>query len=82
LSAFSRSIRRSDPASKPIPKSARITQLCDQAGGRSRADAADRGKEFANFVPLKLALDLLVELLYSISQELHVRTGVFDLQTG
>jgi hypothetical protein len=39
-----------------IPKSARVAQLCDQASGGTRADAVDGGKEFANFMVLKLAL--------------------------
>ena len=62
-----------------IPKSARVTQLCDQAGGCSRPDAVNGGQEPANFGTLKLTLDVLVELLHSISQELHVGTRVFDL---
>jgi hypothetical protein len=45
-----------------------------------RADSVNGSKEFANFMILKLALDFLVELLHSISQEFHIRTRVFDLQ--
>ena len=63
-----------------IPKSARVAQLCDQTGGCPRADAVNGGKESANFVCLKLVLNVLVELLHSISQELHIRACVFDLQ--
>ena len=44
-----------------IPKSALVTQLCNQAGGCSRADSVNGSKEFSNFVLLKLALDVLVE---------------------
>src|SRR5216684_8085938 len=62
------------------PKSARVAQLCDQAGGSPCADAVNGGKEFANFMIFKLALDFLVELLHSISQEIHIRTRVFDFQ--
>ena len=28
----------------------------------------------------KRAFDVLIELLHSISQELHIRTSIFDLQ--
>ena len=63
-----------------VAKAARVAQLCDQACCGPGADAVDGGKEFSNFVSLKLALDFLVELLHSISQELHIRSCVFDLQ--
>src|SRR5580704_11609359 len=63
-----------------IAKAARVAQLRDQACCGPGADAVDGGKEFSNFVSLKLALDFLVELLHSISQELPIRARVFDLQ--
>src|SRR5260370_6548523 len=63
-----------------IPKSARVAQLCDQACRGSRADAVDGGKEFANFMILKLALDVLLELLHPTSPELYVGTCGFYLQ--
>jgi hypothetical protein len=63
-----------------IPKSARVAQLCDQAGGSPRADAIFGGEEFSNFMLLKLEFDMLVQLLHSISQDFHVLACVFDLQ--
>src|SRR6266851_4115562 len=63
-----------------IPKSARVAQLCDQACGSPCADAGDGGEEFANFVILKLAFDVLLELPHPASQELYVRACVFHLQ--
>jgi hypothetical protein len=61
-----------------IAKAARLTQLSDQARGGPRSDAINSGQESANFVSLKLTVDILVELLYSISQELYIRTHIFD----
>jgi hypothetical protein len=63
-----------------IAKAARLAQLCDQARGGLRADAIDGGQEFANFVSLKLALDVLLQLLHLPAQELYVRACVFHLQ--
>jgi hypothetical protein len=63
-----------------IAKAAWVAQLRDQAGGGSRPNTIDASQEFANFMSLKLAFDVLVQLLDSISQNNHIRAGEFDLQ--
>jgi hypothetical protein len=63
-----------------VVKAARAAQLSEQTRGSTRADAVNGGQKSANFVSLKLTLDVLVELPHSISQKLHIRARVFDLQ--
>ncbi|HKV53371.1 MAG TPA: hypothetical protein VJN94_01905, partial [Candidatus Binataceae bacterium] len=60
-----------------IPKSTRVTQLCDEACGGPRADAVDAGKELSNFVRLEFALYVPLKVLHSTSQELDVGACVF-----
>ncbi len=60
-----------------IPKSARVAQLCDQACDSPRADTVNgREQQFANFMILKLALDVLLKLLHPTSQERYVRACI------
>jgi hypothetical protein len=59
-----------------VAKAARVARLCDQARGGPRADAIDRGKEFSNFVRLKLGLDgISIELGFVSSTRTVRRRG-------